>query len=138
MLAGQEGLGATLRSITRVLGEMQKVHVHAAAEVEEEVQETPEEGAIAREVPLTMQLKRPRRLMSDEELLAEEAMFQREPSMELMLVEEVRQVRERTETIEKAAVTADNGGGFGVLERPLKRKLLSTMDVEQFADEFMG
>lgn len=82
--------------------------------------------------------KRQRRLLSDDEVLDDilPGSRQRVYSTELLSIEEVRRVNgakdaeQRNEEDESGEV---GGGSRGVIvERPLKRKLLSTFDMEQF------
>lgn len=82
--------------------------------------------------------QRQRRLLSDDELLGEfsSGSGHRQISMELLPFEDARRIREATVIESRERAVAD-AGGEGALnpERPLKRKLLSTMDVEQFTDD---
>lgn len=73
--------------------------------------------------------KRQRRLLSDEEIAREfsPGVGYRPLSMELLPFVETREIT----PVDRAA---DAGGATG-LERPLKRKLLNTMDIAQFNDD---
>lgn len=81
--------------------------------------------------------KRQRRLLSDDEVLEEfsSGSGYRQLSMELLPFEEIRQIKEAT-VVERSERVIDAGGVMSS-DRPLKRKLLSTIDLEQFAaDDF--
>lgn len=83
--------------------------------------------------------KRQRRLLSDDEVLDDilPESRQRVYSTELLSIEEVRRVNGAKDTEQRNEVdeSGEAGGGSGgaIVERPLKRKLLSTFDMEQFA-----
>lgn len=101
--------GAQMKDVLRVLGQIQAAAApHIAAG----------ESAVKDSQP-PMKSKRQRRLLSDEEMAGEGAGY-RQLSVELLPFVEARE--------------ADAAVG---LERPPKRKLLSTMDLAQFAaDDF--
>lgn len=82
--------------------------------------------------------KRQRRLLSDDEALEEFSSDSghRQLSMELLPFEETKEIKEAT-AVEGGGKVLDVGGGLMGSDRPLKRKLLSTIDLEQFtADDF--
>lgn len=88
--------------------------------------------------PVLPKYKRQRRLLSDDEVLEEffSGSGHRQLSMELLPFEETKKIKEAT-VVERSGGVLDAGGGLVSSDRPLKRKLLSTIDLEQFtADDF--
>lgn len=86
--------------------------------------------------PVLPKSKRQRRLLSDEEVFEEisSGSRDRQVSMELLPFEDAKRIKEATIVQNSEKIVADAGGVMG-LERPLKRKLLSTIDLEQFTDD---
>lgn len=115
--AAQEAMaakqGAQMKNVLRVLDQIQAPQVAAEVIVVKDSQPQPQ----------PLKSKRQRRLLSDEEMAGEYSAGYRQLSVELLPFVEAREV--------------DAGTGAVGLERPPKRKLLSTMDLAQFAaDDF--
>ncbi|KAI5847083.1 hypothetical protein DFP73DRAFT_583733 [Morchella snyderi] len=138
-----------LKDILHILGKM-KAEKRVGLEVEREIQDSFEVVNDIKVVPISGS-KRQRRLLSDEEIHDDEGdgdgvgncrFTNRQDSLELLSVEEMKDVARdsRVLIIErngKVGTGGGVGGGLGttMVERPMKRKLLSTMDVDQFSGD---
>jgi hypothetical protein len=139
-----------LKDILHIVGKI-KTEKRVGLEEEREIQDSFEVVNDIKVVPIAGS-KRQRRLLSDEEIHDDEGdgdgvgdnrFTNRQDSLELLSVEEMKDTARVSRVLAigengKASTGGGTGGGLGanMVERPMKRKLLSTMDVDQFsADE---
>ncbi|KAH8148229.1 uncharacterized protein LAJ45_07681 [Morchella importuna] len=149
-MADEQGLQTNmLKDILHILGKI-KTEKRVGLEAEREIQSSFEVVNDIKAVPVAGS-KRQRRLLSDEEIrddegggdgLEDHRFINRQYSIELLSIQEMKDTTRdsRVLAVEENG-KASTGGGIGVglgatmVERPMKRKLLSTMDVDQFSGD---
>lgn len=137
-----------LKDILHILGKI-KTEKRVGLGAEREIQSSFEVVNDIKAVPVAG-FKRQRRLLSDEEIhdggggdgLEGHRFINRQHSIELLSIQEMKDTTRDSRVLAveengKASTGSSLEVGFGatLAERPMKRKLLSTMDVDQFSGD---